>query len=329
MKKYFLLFFVYFLISIQISLGKEITEKPFILEHLYHVHKIDLTNTTVFQQISNYGAFYNITNVFFDYQFTKNDHLFISGAVAFGNGVVNHMYNLGYSVEPTGANLEDYVENINDTGRKHLLEFWYHRTFGKFDFVTGLMDSASFVDENEYANDENIQFLNNAFVNNPVVPLPSFNPGIYLRYKTENVDYKLLFIENEPEDGNVLLLQLNVKKENLNLRPYLYRTFGLYEKQEGFGISADFSGKNYGYFLRVGIPINKQSSFYSFGLIKNISNNKLGFALGFLNKRKNLYLSELYYNIQITSHLLITLDIQFMKEEKSAFIQGVRVYMFY
>ncbi len=100
----------------------EIQEKPFILKHLYHHHAFDLINATVYQQIGNYGAFYNTTNLFFTYGITTNDEIFFNGSVALGNGIVKHTENLGYSVSPTGADLQDNVEDINGTGRKHILE---------------------------------------------------------------------------------------------------------------------------------------------------------------------------------------------------------------
>ncbi len=329
MRRFYLYTLLFTLNILSVAYTQGITEKPFILEHLYHAHRVNLTNTTVYQQISNYGAFYNVTNVFFDYRFTPIDHIFISGAVAFGNGILEHTYRLGYSIEPTGANLEDYIENINDTGRKHLLELWYHRVSKKFDFVVGLMDSASFVDENEYANDENIQFLNNAFTNNPVAPLPSFNPGIFFKYKTKNKELKFLFIENEPDDGNVGVVQLNLNGEMFNIRPYIYRTFGLDEEESGFGLSSDYTNADTGYFLRIGIPFKKQSSFYSFGTVKKLNQRQTGIAFGFINRDINVYICEAYYSVDLTSHLNFTLDLQIIREKKTDLIYGLRMYMYY
>ncbi|NPA52973.1 MAG: carbohydrate porin [Aquificae bacterium] len=313
-----------------ISYAQEITEKPFILEHLYHTHKVDLTNTTVYQQIRDFGAFYNTTNIFFSYYLTQKDHFFVSLSIALGNGIVSYTQKLGYSVEPTGANLEDYIENINDTGRKHLTEVWYHKQATKLDLVAGLIDSASFVDENRFANDENVQFLNNAFINNPVLNMPSFNPGLYIRIPYKNIEYKFLFMDNEPTKGNFSIFQVNYTKNDLIIRPYIYKTFGI-KKSEGFGISGDYSTKNTGYFFRVGIPFYQESQFYSVGIQKtNIdTKDKIGIALGMLNKDKNAYMSEIYYNKEISSHIVLTLDFQYTKENEEDFIVGSRVYLSY
>ncbi len=313
-----------------ISYAQEIIEKPFILEHLYHTHTVDLTNTTVYQQIDNYSSIYNITNIFFSYFFTEKDHFFVSISVAIGNGIVNHTKKLNYSIEPTGANLEEYIENINNTGRKHFTEIWYHRTNKNLDFVAGIIDSASFVDENEFANDENLQFLNNAFINNPVAPMPSFNPGVYFKLSHKNLDYKILYMENKPDKGNFSVFQINYHQKNLNIRPYVYRVFGV-EKESGFGISADYTLNNSGFFLRIGNSFYGENSFYSGGIQKsnNKRNERLGFGIALLNKSVNTYIGEAYYNKNLTSHLSITFDIQYMKETEEDLILGSRLYIIY
>ncbi len=335
MKRFFvfLILFIYFSSVFGLENNKKkIIEKPFILEHLYHTHEINVVNTTVYQQIKNYRAFYNTTNIFLDYFFTPNDEIFINGSIAFGNGIVEHTQKLGYSIEPTGANLESYVENINDTGRKHLLEAWYHRRISSVNVALGIMDSASFVDENEYANDENTQFLNNAFTNNPIAPLPSFNPGLYVDFSSKKIEYKFLFIENEPDDGNVGLLQVNIKGKNYNIRPYVYNVFGMDEQNNGVGLSLDISPKeNIGYFFRAGVPFHEQNSFFSIGAVKgNLSgNDKISFAFGFLNKEKNLYIAEIYYQFIPIKYVSLTFDIQYMNEYSEDFIIGSRLYLFY
>ncbi len=312
------------------SFAENITEKPFIKEHIHHTHEINLTNTAVYQQIENYGAFYNITNIFFTYHFSQKNHIFISMSIALGNGIVSHAQYLGFSVQPTGANLEDYIENINNTGRKHITEVWYHYIDSKLDLVAGIIDSASFIDENEFANDENIQFLNNAFVNNPIAPMPSFNPGIYIKYSQKNIEYKFLYMENKPDKGNFSAFEFVYSKDSINIRPYLYNVFGK-EKDSGFGLSVDYTNKDFGYFLRIGIPFYNQNSFFSLGIQQsNLSKyDSLGFALGFLNKDKNIYISEVYYNRDLSNVFSITFDLQYMKEYKEDFISGFRLYISY
>ena len=315
-----------------ISLGSEIQEKPSILKHLYHHHAVDVINATVYQQMGSYGAFYDEANVFFTYGITPSDEIFLNGAVTFGNGVVNHAENLGYSISPTGADTQDIVEDINETGRKHILELWYHRTFGNIDFVFGLIDSASFVDENDYANDQNIQFLNSPFVNNPVAPLPSYNVGVYLKYSQKNREYKLVIIDNDPDKGTSAIFQFNYNKNNLNIRPYLYNVFGVDDTNNGFGLSADYTKGKTGLFFRMGIPFQNQNSFYSLGLDrKNIwlGRDKIGLAFGFINKNKNAFITEFYYSKHITKHVSASADIQYMKENRDDLILGGRLYLSY
>ncbi|MDQ7055100.1 MAG: hypothetical protein Q9M89_00770, partial [Persephonella sp.] len=52
------------------------TEKPFIVEHEKHLHKVDFVNATVFQQIRDYSAIYNTSHVFFSINPSDTDHLF-------------------------------------------------------------------------------------------------------------------------------------------------------------------------------------------------------------------------------------------------------------
>ncbi len=314
------------------GLASELQEKPFIVKHLYHHHAFDVVNATVYQQISSFGAFYNATNLFFTYGITSKDEIFFNGSVVLGNGIVKHTENLGYSISPTGADMQDDVENINGTNRKHILELWYHRIFNDFDFVFGLIDSTGFVDENDYANDQNIQFLNSAFTNNPVAPLPSYNLGIYLRYTKNNNEYKLVIIDNEPDKGTSTILQLNTNFDGWNLRPYLYNVFGADEANNGFGFSADYTKGKFGYFIRIGIPFQNQNSFFSGGFEKRniwLGKDKIGFAVGIVNKEKNAYISEFYYQKHLAKHVSITGDIQYMKEFRDDIIIGGRLYLSY
>jgi porin len=299
---------------------------------LYHHHQLNLVDAFVYQQIESFGAFYNETNLFFTYGITPNDEIFLNGAITFGNGIVKHAEHLGYSVSPTGADMEDDTEDINGTGRKHILELWYHKTIKNFDLVGGIIDSTAFVDENEYANDQNIQFINSAFTNNPVAPLVSYNLGIFLKYSEDNKEYKLVLIDNDPDEGYVGVIQGNYYIKNWNIRPYIYNLFGSDNKDSGFGLSADYTKGKIGYFIRIGIPFYKQSSFFSGGFqLRKIKfkDDQIGLAFGLINKEKNAYISEGYYLINLTKHIALTFDIQYMKEFKDDVIFGGRLYLSY
>ncbi len=320
------------LLFFSITSASEIQEKPFIIKHLYHHHFFNLTNASVYQQIGNYGALYNATDLFFTYGITPSDEVFFHGSVVLGNGIVYHTENLGYSVSPTGQDPQDFIENINDTGRKHILELWYHKTLNGFDFAAGLIDSTSFVDENDYANDQNLQFINSAFTNNPIAVLPSYNLGVYLKYSQGRNEYKLVIIDNDPDSGTVGIFQINHSGKNWNIRPYIYNVFGGESTDNGLGISADYSLKKTGYFLRIGIPFKNQNSFFSGGFERKTifnKNDRLGFAVGVINKDKNTIISEIYYGKEITKHLSITGDLQYMKENQDNLILGGRVFLSY
>lgn len=85
------------------------------------------------------------------------------------------------------ADLEDDVKDINGSGRDYLLTAWYKHSFVFDDQRTlgasfGILDSADYLDGNEYANDEYTQFMNEAFVNSGSYGLPSYAPGAALEW---------------------------------------------------------------------------------------------------------------------------------------------------
>ncbi|MGC8720410.1 MAG: carbohydrate porin, partial [Thermodesulforhabdaceae bacterium] len=105
-----------------------------------------------------------------------------SGRASFGkgNGIKNKS---PFILTPNADDLEDDLKNIN--GHKwqdHLQELWYAHTVqikeGTSIKVTGgIIDATAFIDDNAYANDELHQFMNEAFVNNPLANLPSYDLG--------------------------------------------------------------------------------------------------------------------------------------------------------
>ncbi len=141
-----------------------------------------------------------------------------------------------------------------------------------------------------------------------------------------------MIIDNEPDEGTSAVLQFNTRYKGWNIRPYIYNVFGADETNNGFGFSSDYSKGKFGYFVRIGIPFKKQNSFYSFGFEKrNITGkrDKIGLAFGIINKEKNTYISEFYYQKNLTEHISITGDLQYMKEIKDDIIIGGRFYLSY
>ena len=308
------------------------TKKPFILEHIPHMPEISFINATVYQQIENYGAIYNTSHIFTDLSITDKDSVFINASITFGNGITEKTEREGYSIATTADDLEDYLKDINDTGREYLLEFFYQKSIGNLTFTGGLIDSTAFIDANRYANDEHTQFLNCAFVNNPIAALPSYNPGVYLHYKvSDSTGISGVYMQNKPDKGNVGILELEYETENIGIRPYYFYIFGG-EEYKGFGISGDYSFGDKGVFLRAGNSNTDYDYFISGGFeISNILNkDKIGIGYGYIHGKKdaeNVHTFETYYSYSINTHTTLTADVQYMKESKEDFIYGGRLYL--
>jgi len=110
---------------------------------------------------------------------TERDEVFVKLGFASSN-LLNNRTPL--AVSPWAADLEDDVENVNDTSRDYLLTAWYRHAFSygedsSLGIVAGLIDATDLLDENAYANDEFTQFMNSALVNGPNTFLPSYDPG--------------------------------------------------------------------------------------------------------------------------------------------------------
>lgn len=316
------------------SSAKE-NKKPFFKEYKQHNYKINIINTTVYQQIENFGAFYNTSHLFFEYKLDTSQLIFINTSITFGDGITPRLDKKGYSIYTTGDDLESYLKNINKTGRKYLLEFYYQKEFNNFALIVGLIDSTAFIDVNKYANDEHVQFLNSVFINNPIAVLPSYNLGIYLRYKITKQDYiSTIFMDNSPASENVFITQYEKEKDTYGIRIFGFKTTKT--NQSGFGISSDYSlQENFGMFFRGGYSNTDYNLFFSLGFEKFkiiFSEDSLGFAYGFVNGKNylnNINVCEIFYEMKPKKHIEITLDLQYMKEINQDFILGTRLYLSY
>ncbi len=324
-------FILFFLIK-GVVIAQE-TKKPFVLEHILHKHKINFVNATVYQQIGNYGAIYNTSHLFFSIDLTEKDEIFINASISFGDGITKKTEREGYSLTTTADDLEDYLKDINNTGRKYLLEAFYQKKLGNVTFIGGLIDSTAFIDANKYANDELIQFLNSAFVNNPIAVLPSYNPGIYANYKiNKNVSVSGLYMQNKPDKGNVGIIELTYETERFSLRPFYFYLFGT-EENKGFGLSADYTfSEKLGFFFRSGNSNIDYNYFISLGSqVRDIFfNDQIGIGFSFIKGKsgiKDIFVSEIYYELSINPRISTTFDIQYMDEIRSDFIYGGRFYI--
>ncbi len=307
------------------------TEKPFVLEHILHKHLIDFVNATVYQQIDNYATVYNTSNIFAEFNITEKDLIFLNASITFGNGITYKTERKGYSLSPTADDLEDYLKDINGTGREYLLEAYYQKTLGKLTITGGLIDSTAFIDTNKYANDEHTQFLNSAFVNNPIALLPSYNPGIYLHYSlTEKISVSSVYMQAKPDSGNVGVIEVDYDEEKISLKGYYFYLFGG-EENKGIGISGDYTlSDKSGFFFRGGCTNTDYRYFISggFQINKIFFKDYSGLGCGFIKGKgvEDIKVCEVYYDVSFSPHLSLTLDLQYMDEIETDFIYGSRLY---
>lgn len=114
------------------------------------------------------------------YRAASHSTLYLKLGFASGNGL-NEVS--PFIIPPWAADLENDVENINGSGRDHLLEAWYQHMFdfeqaNRVGITLGVIDASQYLDQNAYANDEFTQFMNPALSNAPNTFFPSYDPGV-------------------------------------------------------------------------------------------------------------------------------------------------------
>jgi len=187
-----------------------------------------------------------------------------------------------------GAGVEDELKVFSNVNRDadndenvRLTEAWYEHypeglpltlTFGK-------IDATSFIDTNEYANDEAGQFLGRIFRNSPAIEFADNAAGVRLGIEpTDLIDLELVAMDADSNwedmfDGIFVATQLNLKPQLFN-RSGNYRLLGwtndrqhtkwddsTVTKAEGYGLGISFDQElmdNLGAFLRYGWQDPKQ-----------------------------------------------------------------------
>jgi carbohydrate-selective porin OprB len=223
----------------------------------------------------------------------------------------------------TGPNAD--VESF-DSAVVNVAQFYYEHRFGEALFVSvGQLDPASYLDANEYANNERTQFLANVFVNNPTVEFGGsedfYGPGARLTYRpAEVVELTLGAFEGDGDyaevfDGPFLMAEANLKlrpgSRAGNLRVYGWERQGrgaidntadptdasLYgEANRGAGISLDQEIRDsVGVWLRAGAERETVAQFDRFvglgmcvngaGYGRPLDTLGLGYAMTFMGER--------------------------------------------
>lgn len=349
---------LFVLFKAQVGLGYDITDKFSVevsMAGVYQHLKLD-ADETYFQSLDtddSVGRGSAALDLGLNFHPTDQDEFQLTLSFAGGNGL---KYKDFFSLVPNADDLESDVKNINLRDRDYLLEAWYKHTFKISKELTlsatlGIIDATVYLDENEYANDETTQFMNEVFVNNPLLNLPSYDAGGALELKWKDISLKGLYMASKTEDWSgpdskrgygFYGVQLGYKFED-PLGEGNLRLIGFYttkdfvnwdgdggEPLRGYGISLDHGiGESFGFFFRSGWQDDKavviHKKLFSGGI--NISGrlwgreqDNIGLGYAFLDGVGRAGLDstnalEGYVRFRINDLSFLTFDIQHLRDK--------------
>ena len=298
---------------------------------------------------------------------SESDEFQVTLGFAAGNGLndVNP-----FSLVPYAGDLEDDLKDINGRDRDYLLEAWYKHTFKlaenmSFGMTGGIIDATAFIDDNAFANDETVQFMNEAFVNHRNVNLPSYDLGGVIELNISNFSVRVLAMNTKFESGDGEFTNYNyyALQAGYTLATALgegnYRVFGFTTNErfqcpdegekgnlQGIGISADQKlGEIVGVFARLSWQDDEavidHDNVYSAGVNINgklwgRENDEIGVGYAYLDGACTLDIDhttafETYAKFKLSAFSDVTLDMQYinddMKEsdDSDGMIYGIRM----
>jgi len=301
----------------------------------------------------SYGRGSVASDIGLNFHPTEIDEFQVTLSFASGNGLHNKE---SFSLCANADDLEDDLKDINGRNRDYLLEAWYRHSFMLLHNISlgatfGIIDSTAYLDGNEFANDEVGQFMNEVFVNNPLLNLPSYDVGGELELSVNNFAIKGVVMGSRTDDwkkagpdatrgfnyyGLELSYSLNTSPGQGNYRLTGYTTTedfegwaGEEEKLKGVGISIDQKiGELVGIFARLGWQDDDaqidHDQLYSIGF--NLNGNawgrekdELGLGYAYLEGADkadidNTHAVEGYVKFKVTDYSVLSLDVQYMKD---------------
>lgn len=323
---------------------------------------LEVTGTGIFQ----YGDFKHtdsriddrssgavVVDLLGDFHPTDRDEFQVLLSYASGNAFNNDAAQAGFTLAPFADDLEDDLRNINGRNRDALLTAWYKHTFGNKNRSTGLtggiIDSTAYLDDNAFANDELSQFMNDIFVNNTLLNLPSYDNGGAVEFNSGKWHVRGVAMNSltGPEDQggksyNYYGAQFGYTSKSAggnegNYRIIVYTTTKdfanaagtAFEPLRGVGISLDqaFSEK-LGLFARLGWQDDDaavdHNAVYSVGLqVSGIRKGEdtAGVGIAFLNGADNSGLDDTlafegYVKFKLGEYADVSFDIQYMEENR-------------
>ncbi len=265
------------------------------------------------------------------------------------------------AIYPTFANWNadaGSTQSADSIDRLNVLEAWGEFTLFN-DIVTvtiGKIDVTNYFDNNAYANDETMQFINNSFVNSSAFAVPSGSPGIRFRTSIFNRYYIQFGLANQGNFGRQLFKDL-YKVASIgrafapgsdfesNIHLYGYQVPHDEHEAYGFGVSIDKVLFNqFHIFGRYGLNQDKMKNYWNIksawscgiGWVKLIKESLLviGAAYGenqpVNSKLKNEKVMEVYIRRQLNKWVHISPHFQHVWNckgtEKSVSVVGLRAH---
>jgi porin len=298
----------------------------------------------------------------FSFRPTEQDEFFANFGFAAGNGLNGVT---GFNLAPWAADLEDDVKDINGRNRDYLLTVWYKHTFElgedkALGLTGGIIDATAYIDENAYANDEYIQFMNEALVNAPNGFAPSYDIGGAAEWEAGSWDITAMGMNvGENDDGNNYNFFAGqiAYKLNTSLGEGNYRVIGQItskefldedgnkEKLTAVFISFDQQlGDIFGAWIRCGWQDDQilidYDALFSGGF--NITGkwygreaDNIGLGYAYLNGKNDFdstQVAEVYWRFVINDYFAVTADLQYVKDkydtsqdDLKGFIGGLRM----
>jgi porin len=278
-----------------------------------------------------------------------NDEFFMKLGYGVGNGLNNSS---PFAFSTFAADLEDDVKDINGRDRDYLLTAWYKHTLtfddGSLGLTFGIVDSADYLDQSTYANDEFTQFLNQAFVNSRSNEFPAYDAGAALQWERGNWSVNVVGMSvGKNEDDNEFLYagtQIGYRTNSSwgegTIRLTIAGTNDRFGNPNGTDdderrleavITLDQAfGDYWGAFARVGIQSDDPAIVYESIITAGLAaqgglwgrpSDNVGIALGYLDggnqqvDRTRVF--ETYYRLAINDRLALTGDIQWLRDDSA------------
>jgi hypothetical protein len=255
---------------------------------------------------------------------------------------------------PTLTLLNGYTARLETQNALNLREVWLRtELFGqRLALTAGRLDLTNYFDANAFANDETVQFLSDALVNNQMLGLGSNGTGVAAEFDAKTgFRLKFGFQQSNNDATNLSDSLFTLSEVGYTFTPFAlpegtYRLWFRTDNTEtdvlrkGVGVSLDQKLTNtFGLFGRYGTAevVDGDDKYYSAGV--GIQNGLIffpqdawgiGYAQLDLTSGEKEHLAEGYYNFQLTERLRLSFNLTYVLdrpvgEDKFAYLlPGVR-----